>query len=376
MAFTAVNSKHIDISSSVESTSSDKNTSRAEYRPSNSKRADERQPGGLFDDNRWSLLLEPTKLAAVGLWIRSRLPLPTAVPKQSPSTTTQLANVPQRRTYKPPVAAPHPPPSAELEVLVRDEAIAKASRHFQSKTIPKDCDLFRKTLKDFNIRYPFFDHMFVSAAIFTHHLQTTTVHGKYVIKRPNIEPRLLLLKRSKHDPDGYANRWELPGGIRTDRNESILNGLAREVFLQTRLTVSKIVRQIDKGHVFTSEFKVNPEIPGDENWYKPCIEVQCLETQDLSTDEDGSRSKAIFQHWYFIPVKIRNDFHKNWSWITKAGVQYMLDGKIPGEQFVNTMQGRRAVRAFEIRESDSKKPVSRPSSQGRKRVRNDSTDSG
>lgn len=276
----------------------------------------------------------------------------------------QLTALAQMQMIQPPVTTPKESSPLADRALTREEEITRISRLFQGNPISKDCCLFRKTYKEFNIRHPFFDHVFISAAIFAHHPGTTTEGG---ITVRLCEPRLLLLKRSAHDPNGYANRWEMPGGACTNENESILNGLAREVFFQTHLSVSRIVRQVDKGHLFSSEYKVNPEVPDDENWYKPCIEVQSMETEGLPMDQ-LCHSQAIFLRMPKIPVVIRKELHQNWSWLTKAGVQYMLDGQIPGEQFVNTQQGRRAVMAFEAR--DSEQP-----SRGRKRARKDNTDS-
>ncbi|KAI4173187.1 MAG: hypothetical protein LQ343_003114 [Gyalolechia ehrenbergii] len=215
--------------------------------------------------------------------------------------------------------------------------------------------------------------MFLSAAIFTHHARDPLAQPSANTSSPYIEPRLLMLKRSATDPDGYANHWEMPAGPCQSTDQSVLHGLARAAWLQTKLNIFFIARQIGKGNTFSSEYKVNPEIPGDENWYKPCFEVYCSEVQKLLTNQ-AFRTKAGFEEMVNkIPVRLQADLHQSWSWMTKEEAQLMLDGKVPGEQFVNTVQGRRAIRAFEIR-LDQAMQLDPEGSQGRKRLRGNDTD--
>ncbi|KAL8936261.1 MAG: hypothetical protein Q9216_005023 [Gyalolechia sp. 2 TL-2023] len=245
-----------------------------------------------------------------------------------------------------PVVVQRPPrPATEHPAAVT----AKISSQASGYPIPEDCLLFCKSPIEFDRCHPFFDHIFVSAAIFTP-TRPTTIQPSASTRCPYYEPRLLILKRSATDPDGYANRWEIPSGPCEAKGRSILHFLEHAVRSQTSLNVSSIVRQIGKGHVFTSEHKVNPEVPGDENWYKPCIEVQCAEIQAMATDEAFHTEESFRDMVSNFPVTPDSGFHQAWAWMTKKGAQLMLDGQVPGELFVDTLLGRRAIRAFEIRE--------------------------
>lgn len=51
-------------------------------------------------------------------------------------------------------------------------------------------------------------------------------------------PRILLIQRSASD--SFPNRWEVPGGACDDEDESILHGVARELWEESGLVATKI----------------------------------------------------------------------------------------------------------------------------------------
>ncbi|KAG5929537.1 hypothetical protein E4U42_005564 [Claviceps africana] len=60
-------------------------------------------------------------------------------------------------------------------------------------------------------------------------------------------PRILLVRRAPHD--SWPLHWELPGGA-VDEDESILDGLARELAEETALTARDVRRVVPRPHVF------------------------------------------------------------------------------------------------------------------------------
>ncbi|KAE9369193.1 hypothetical protein N431DRAFT_427410 [Stipitochalara longipes BDJ] len=57
--------------------------------------------------------------------------------------------------------------------------------------------------------------------------------------------RLLILQRAAHD--SMPNRWETPGGAVDFSDESILHGIAREIFEEAGLRTRKVLRKIGPG---------------------------------------------------------------------------------------------------------------------------------
>ena len=66
----------------------------------------------------------------------------------------------------------------------------------------------------------------------------------------NGENKLLLIQRAGHD--SMPNRWEIPGGGCDLDDDSVLHGLAREVWEESGLVVSAVNRIVDGGQVFFS----------------------------------------------------------------------------------------------------------------------------
>ena len=66
--------------------------------------------------------------------------------------------------------------------------------------------------------------------------------------------RVLFLKRSK-DSDKYPNQWDLPGG-HLKKNESLLDGLKREVLEETDLKIENpiFVVKMGKTHFFKAKY--------------------------------------------------------------------------------------------------------------------------
>ena len=62
----------------------------------------------------------------------------------------------------------------------------------------------------------------------------------------------------------FPNMWEVPGGASETTDPTVLHSLAREVFEETGLHLTRVVRQVGKGIEFTSRSKVISEDGGEK----------------------------------------------------------------------------------------------------------------
>ncbi|KAI4131534.1 MAG: hypothetical protein LQ338_001168 [Usnochroma carphineum] len=230
-------------------------------------------------------------------------------------------------------------------------AMVRMSEQAYKDQIPADCQPFSVTPLEFLHRHPFFDHVFAHAAVFTHFARPplARTNGSSSSKNPYLEPRLLMMQRAANHSD-RPGCWELPGGTVQRHEESIFHGLAREIWSLTNLNISYIVRKIEKGIVFTSDYQPRDDVTQhEENWLKVFFEVQCKEIQEMSTYQGFVNGENFHDFIDRIPVRMSRA-HQAWSWMTKEGVKLMLDGKVDAG-FVSSEHGRMALRAFELREN-------------------------
>lgn len=93
--------------------------------------------------------------------------------------------------------------------------------------------------------------------------------GALVFSRATGEDRVLLIQRAPCD--SMPLRWEIPGGACDLEDESLLHGLARELWEEAGLTLRSVTRQVGQEHVFRTTkgfvvakvtFEVEVEAPG------------------------------------------------------------------------------------------------------------------
>jgi 8-oxo-dGTP pyrophosphatase MutT (NUDIX family) len=93
--------------------------------------------------------------------------------------------------------------------------------------------------------------------------------GALVFSRATGENRVLLVQRAAHD--SMPLRWEIPGGACDLADETMLHGLARELWEEAGLRVLRVVRQVHEYVFLTSRglpvakvtFEVEVEAPAE-----------------------------------------------------------------------------------------------------------------
>ncbi|KAK4097479.1 hypothetical protein N658DRAFT_510346 [Parathielavia hyrcaniae] len=111
--------------------------------------------------------------------------------------------------------------------------------------------------------------------------------GALVFSRATGEDRILLIQRAAHD--SMPLRWEVPGGAVDLEDETLLHGLARELWEEAGLRLKNVVRQVGDEHVFltrrglavakvTFEVEVEaPAVPGSEKEALPEVAIDANE---------------------------------------------------------------------------------------------------
>ncbi len=130
--------------------------------------------------------------------------------------------------------------------------------------IPPSLQEYTTPLTEYLATHPQYTNLVVSAFIFD---PPSSIKSS----DPDQQPRLLVLHRAAHERS-FANRWEVPGGSSDASDPTILHSLAREVFEETDLMLTRFVRQI--GDVV--EFQTGK---GErrKNWAKLNFEIEVAE---------------------------------------------------------------------------------------------------
>lgn len=121
------------------------------------------------------------------------------------------------------------------------------------------------------------------------------------------QDRVLLVQRASHD--SMPNRWEIPGGA-VDDGETILAGLAREVWEESGLKVKRLEAVVWEGDVFrtrsgkhvckftfvveaenSSEVKLDPNEHQDYVW---ATEAECRARVAVRSEEGKSDTELVF----------------------------------------------------------------------------------
>jgi 8-oxo-dGTP pyrophosphatase MutT (NUDIX family) len=148
--------------------------------------------------------------------------------------------------------------------------------------------------------------------------------GALVFDNPKAkDPRVLLLQRSASD--SWPNRWEIPGGACDDDDESILHGLARELWEESGLTATKIGPVLGAVQRFTS--RSGKQI-GKFIFF--------VEVQKGTEHED-------------LEVKLSPDEHQRYVWANQDEVKALKVGDIKLEFTTSDVEAT-VLEAFKLRE--------------------------
>ncbi|KAI4204794.1 MAG: hypothetical protein LQ350_000860 [Teloschistes chrysophthalmus] len=139
------------------------------------------------------------------------------------------------------------------------------------------------------------------------------------------EPHLLLIHRSAHDSH-FPSFWETPGGTAETTDPTVLHSLAREVYEETGLRVTRFLAQVGNGSDF-----LHCE-PGDSMVYyglKLSFVVEVAEVDE--NGGNGGEGKGLEG----IPVRLDPEEHQGFVWAREEEVRegFMEVGKeiVPGD---------------------------------------------
>lgn len=165
--------------------------------------------------------------------------------------------------------------------------------------IPPDLKALIVPLKKFldgNQGRPKYDHLVVGACIFA---PPTPDH-------PN--PRILLVQRAATER-AFPNLWEVPGGSAEYSDPSILHSVARETFEETGLRLTRVVRQVGDGIVFTAR--------GNKNWIKLLFEIEVAELHGVSIAEAAERDFSEP-----VPITLDPEEHQKYAWVAEDELKH------------------------------------------------------
>lgn len=114
------------------------------------------------------------------------------------------------------------------------------------------------------------------------------------------DQRVLLIQRAPHD--SMPLRWEIPGGACDPEDETMLHGLARELWEEAGLRLKEVVRQVGDEHVFLTRkglpvakvtFEVEVETGGEQAL--PEVKLDPNEHVDFlwATEEECELGRAV-----------------------------------------------------------------------------------
>ncbi|KAL9587838.1 MAG: hypothetical protein Q9203_003351 [Teloschistes exilis] len=122
------------------------------------------------------------------------------------------------------------------------------------------------------------------------------------------EPQLLLIHRAAHD-NLYPSFWETPGGTCETSDPTVLHSLAREVYEETGLRVTRFLAQVGKGSEFTHHE------PGDTTIYHGLKLSFVLEVAEVNENEAKARGRLEG-----IPMRLDPEEHQRFVWAREEEV--------------------------------------------------------
>ena len=131
---------------------------------------------------------------------------------------------------------------------------------------------------------------------------------------PSTPPRILIVQRAARDY--VPNLWEIPGGS-CDADESILAGTVRELWEESGLVATEVLRQVGEIGEWVEEGKV---------WCKFNFEVK-VEGMEVSLDEE--EHQAYFwatEEECRMGVVVREGKRTEIKWTSKSQLAVIMEG--------------------------------------------------
>ena len=212
--------------------------------------------------------------------------------------------------------------------------------------IPPDLQHLAVPLQQFLEKHPSYSCLAVGAFIFS-------ISNVASLSNP---PRLLQVQRSASER-AFPNLWEVPGGSSELTDPTILHSVAREVFEETGLHLTRFIRQIGSGSEFVTGPKSRPK-----RWLKLHFEIEVAEIgialiQGLSScnfGRDGQESATEQQEnprnvFSSTSIEICLDpmEHQDYRWVSEDDVEAARYNE-ESHKLVSDDQKRVALQAFRM----------------------------
>ena len=193
-------------------------------------------------------------------------------------------------------------------------------------------------------------HLAISPSSFyeTHPDCERLVVGAFIFQQllPEAEPAILLVQRAS--TESFPNAWEVPGGSVEGFDPTILHSVAREVFEETGLHLTRVVREVGKGLRFTTRFKC----------LKLSFEIEVSEIQQPSAKEVSlhkSNSQKELKARSFraeeereVSVTLDPAEHQRYAWVVEEDIK-TPERSVDKLSFVAEDQQQAMLAAFESR---------------------------
>ena len=211
--------------------------------------------------------------------------------------------------------------------------------------IPPDLRHFAVPLQQFLEEHPSYSCLAVGAFIFS-------ISNALSLSNP---PRLLQIQRAAGER-AFPNLWEVPGGSSELTDPTILHSVAREVFEETGLHLTRFIRQID-----SVEFVTGPK-SRPKRWLKPNFEIEvaemgralmkglspCGHNENDQQSGAGQHGKlpAVFSST-LIEVCLDPKEHQDYRWVSEEDIMTATCNG-GGHTLVSNDQKRITLEAFNL----------------------------
>ncbi|KAL6232465.1 hypothetical protein BDW75DRAFT_19418 [Aspergillus navahoensis] len=213
-------------------------------------------------------------------------------------------------------------------------------------------------LKDFAVPFPDFRaanpqyvHFVGGGLIFS---RTATKSDNKEGSEKEVGPlRVLLLQRSFED--SYGGQWEGPGGSCDPEDESILDGVAREVLEESGLHVSRFVELAGKEE-WVKQRPDQVELVAKFTFIVEVHEAKAVTSASANSEkdaglpagklDDGTVSPMLERRWEEM-VKLDPAEHRDFEWVTEEEVRE-CEENVAGKYRSFADMGKTILEAFRI----------------------------